>query len=187
MDVNEDELVGKPTEEVPTLETTDEDCMGKRTEKRGDETVFVGYCRSTPGRGTDHTGEGRCKHHGGAGGSGGAREGAGAPEGNTNAATHGAYAESFVSDFLTEEEIERVDQAQELLDSPEGAQSHARLLAAIAVEQYRRSGDERFLRRYESICEKAGIFPGDELTVNHEGLEDAFMSNLREYHEDDST
>ena len=25
----------------------------------------------------------------------------------------------------------------------------------------------------------------DELTVNHEGLEEAFMSNLRDYHEND--
>lgn len=185
MDVNEDELVDEPLEQVPEQAPTDEDCMGRRSKKRDGERVFVGYCRSTPGRGTDHVGEGRCKHHGGAGGSGGAREGAGAPEGNTNAVTHAAYSESFVEDFLTEGEIERVDQAQELLDSPAGAQDHARLMASIAVEQYRRSGDERFLRRYEAICDKAGIFPDDELTVTHEGLEDAFMSNLKDYHEDE--
>lgn len=97
MDVNEDELVGELSAEVPTLDPTDESCRGKRTEKQGDETIFVGYCKSTPGRGTDHVGEGRCKHHGGnnsgENGQGGAREGAGAEEDNTNGVTHGAYAD----------------------------------------------------------------------------------------------
>lgn len=46
-------------------------------------------CSLSAGWGTDHTGEGRCKFHGGAS-SGGAREGSGAPEGNGNAITHGA-------------------------------------------------------------------------------------------------
>lgn len=174
MDV--DEFIGQPADEVPTREPTSDDCNGKRTESRDGVSVFTGYCKSTPGRGTDHVGEGRCKHHGGAS--------TGAPEGNNNAATHGAYSKSFVEDFLTNEEIERVEQAQELLETPEGAQSHARLLAAIAIEQYRRSGDERFLRRYESLCDKAEIFPTDEVDVNHQGLEEAFMSNLREYHEE---
>jgi len=104
MDVNEDELIGTPSKGVPTLEPTDEDCLGKRTEKRDDETVFVGFCRSTPGRGTDHVGEGRCKHHGGCNGGDngqGAPEGndnadgndGGASEDNTNAVKHGAYAD----------------------------------------------------------------------------------------------
>ncbi len=44
-------------------------------------------CSLSAGWGTDHNGEGRCKFHGGAT-SGGAREGAGAPKGNDNAATH---------------------------------------------------------------------------------------------------
>jgi hypothetical protein len=47
-----------------------------------------------------------------------------------------------------------------------------------------RSQDPRWFRRYEGICDKFGIAPEDELTVHHEGLEDAFMSNLRDYHED---
>jgi hypothetical protein len=116
-----------------------------------------------------------CTHHGGD-----------SLEGEENGNfRHGAYAKSFSEGLLTEEEKERVEMAQEHLETPEGAQAHARFLASIAAEQFRRSGDERFLRRYESICDKFGITPADELTVHHEGLEDAFMSNLRDYHEDD--
>lgn len=44
-------------------------------------------CQLPAGWGTDHAGEGACKHHGG--NSGGARDGAGAPENNGNAETHG--------------------------------------------------------------------------------------------------
>jgi len=112
MDVNEDELIGKPSDEVPTLDPTGDDCRGKRTEKRGDETVFAGYCKSTPGRGTDHVGEGRCKHHGGNAGSGGSREGSGAPKDNTNAVTHGAYADenTFYQDVLDDSLRDLVDE-----------------------------------------------------------------------------
>ena len=46
---------------------------------------------------------GRCSSHGGSGGSGDEHEG------NDWAAKHGAYSDSFVQDFLTEEEIERLD------------------------------------------------------------------------------
>lgn len=51
-----------------------------------------GYCAQTAGMGTDHLGEGHCKYHGGCA-PGGARDGAGAPDGNTNSVTHGLYAE----------------------------------------------------------------------------------------------
>ncbi|MFC6825686.1 hypothetical protein [Halopelagius fulvigenes] len=51
-----------------------------------------GYCGQRAGMGTDHLGEGYCKYHGGAA-PGGAREGAGAPEENTNSVSHGAYAD----------------------------------------------------------------------------------------------
>ncbi|NUC71696.1 hypothetical protein HTZ84_05130 [Haloterrigena sp. SYSU A558-1] len=63
-----------------------------------------GYCGQKAGMGTDHLGEGYCKYHGGCS-TGGAREGAGAPKGNTNATTHGAYADcnSFYQNELSEE------------------------------------------------------------------------------------
>lgn len=173
MEHQPEDLVGEPVEEVPKRDPG-EYCNARRHEGGR----FVGYCKRTAGWGTDSN-DGRCSSHGAAGGSSDEHEG------NDWAATHGAYSESFVEGFLTEKEIKRVEQAQEILETPEGAQADARLMAAIAKEQFRRSGDERFLRRYESICDTFGIAPEDELTVNHEGLEDAFMSNLRGYHEND--
>jgi hypothetical protein len=134
-------------------------------------------CGKPAGWGTDF-GDGKCRHHRGTSPDGSSHEG------NTNAATHGAYSKSFVSDFLRDDEIERVEQAEELLGTPEGAKGHARLMAAIAIEQFRRSGDDRFLRRYESICDKAGIFPDDELNLNIDGLEAAFMADLRRAHDE---
>lgn len=57
-------------------------------------------CGHPAGWGTD-TKTGPCKFHGGLA-EGGAREGAGAPEGNVNSVTHGAYADcnSFYQDVL---------------------------------------------------------------------------------------
>ncbi|WP_436933680.1 hypothetical protein [Halovenus marina] len=106
MDVDEQELLGEPISEVPKQDPTDDHCMGRRS-KSGE---FVGYCRSTPGRGTDHVGEGRCKHHGGCA-EGGAREDSGAPEDNTNAVTHGAYADenSYYQNILDDAMREFVD------------------------------------------------------------------------------
>jgi len=48
-------------------------------------------CELSPGWGTDHTGEGRCKFHGGCGGDVG--DPGGAPEGNGNAEKHGLKAD----------------------------------------------------------------------------------------------
>lgn len=119
-------------------------------------------CGKPGGWGTDFD-SGKCRYHRGT------NEDGSSHEGNQNAATHGAYSESFVKNYLTDDEIERVEQAQELLGTPEGSQTHARLMAAIAIEQFRRSGDERFLRRYEAICDKAGIFPDEVQKHEHTG------------------
>jgi hypothetical protein len=118
-------------------------------------------CGHPEGYGTDFD-EGKCKHHRGTNADGSSHEG------NDWAAKHGAYSESFVSDFLTESEQERVEQAAEVLSVPEGAQADARMTAAICKEQFRRTGDERFLRRYESICDKANIFPDEEIDLSGE-------------------
>jgi len=111
MNVNEEELVGKPLDQVPQQDPTDESCMGRRWEKQDGEKLFAGYCGAWPGKGTDHVGEGRCSKHGGAGGSGGERENAGAPEDNTNAVTHGAYADanSYYQDVLDDDLRQFVD------------------------------------------------------------------------------
>ncbi|PCR89307.1 hypothetical protein [Natrinema ejinorense] len=67
-------------------------------------------CGHPEGWGTEND-SGPCKFHGGAGGSGGEREGAGAPEENTNAVTHGAYADhnSYYQNVLDDALREFVD------------------------------------------------------------------------------
>lgn len=116
-------------------------------------------CGLAAGWGTEHVGVGACKLHGG---------NAGAPEGNDNAVTHGAWRDSFVQNHLREDEIERLKQGEELLGTPETAQEIGRSAAMLALEQYRRSGDDRFLRRFESICDTFEIAPTDELEVSGE-------------------
>jgi hypothetical protein len=116
-------------------------------------------CGRTAGWGTDFD-DGKCRQHRGTSPDGTSHEG------NDWAATHGAYSDSFVEDFLRDEEIERVEQFEELAGSVEGAQAVARTAAGIALEQFRRTGDERFLRRYESICDTFEIAPTDELELS---------------------
>jgi hypothetical protein len=190
MDVSEEDLIGEPLDQVPVQDSTDESCMGRRWERRDGEKVFVGYCGAWPGKGTDDVGEGRCSKHGGAGGAPEDNDNAegndgGAPEDNDNAADHGAYSEKFLEGFVGPDGKDRIKEGFELSKTSEGAQDQARLMAQVAAEKFRLTGDERFLRRYESICDKAGIFPNEELDVNHNGIEDAFMGNLKDYHEDD--
>lgn len=84
---DESAFIGLPTDQVPKKDP-DDYCNAKKT-KRDDEgnSVFAGYCRAQAGKGTDHFGEGRCKHHGGA------IKGGGAPDGNQNRATHALYSD----------------------------------------------------------------------------------------------
>jgi hypothetical protein len=136
---------------------TENVCGCTKRDESGDK------CELPAGWGTDND-DGPCKYHGGAGGDVG--DPGGAPEGNDNAVTVGAWSESFVSDFLRDEEIARVENASEVLEQPEGAQALARQVAAICLEQFRRTGDERFIRRYEQICDKAGIFPDESIDMS---------------------
>lgn len=129
-------------------------CGRTKRDGSGDE------CGLPAGWGTDHPGEGACKHHGGAS--------SGAPKGNKNAVVHGAYAESFMDGFLTEGEQRRVKEAADFLDDQATAKEHGQFVAAMAMEQFRRTGDDRFLRRYESICDKFGIAPADEVEMSGE-------------------
>jgi fermentation-respiration switch protein FrsA (DUF1100 family) len=143
---------------------TDNVCGATKRDGSGDE------CQLPAGWGTDKT-EGACKYHGGSGG---------APEGNTNAVTVEAWAEDFYDGFLTEAEQERVEKSAEILGENAGAQEIARHAASVCLEQFRRTGDERFIRRYESICDKAGIFPEDELAVDLEQSGDLDVTITRE-------
>lgn len=126
-------------------------------------------CQLPAGWGTDKQ-TGACKYHGGAGG---------APEGNDNAVTVAAWAEDFVTDFLRDDEIKRVKDFAEIAGEPASAQEAAAYAAGLALEQFRRTGDERFLRRYESISDTFEMAPTEEMDVNLEGdvrhsLEDGF-------------
>ena len=114
-----------------------------------------GYCENHP-KGESN----RCRMHG---------AGGGAPEGNQNAATVGAWSKSFVTDFLRDDEIERVENAAEALGEPQSAKELSRQVAAICLEQFRRTGDDRFLRRYESISDKFGLTPAEEHKIEHTG------------------
>ena len=118
-------------------------------------------CGHPAGWGTDND-EGPCKFHGGA------TEGAGAPEGNTNAVDTGAWAEDFYEGFLTEAEKKRVRKSAEALGDTQSAQEIAQHAASVCLEQFRRTGDERFMRRYESICDTFAIAPADEVNVDGE-------------------
>lgn len=155
-------------------------CGAKKSDRttptdHGRERDEYEYCLLAAGWGVEDKTEGTCSHHLGAVDNRG--------ENNPNF-QHGAFSEYFTSQ-LTETEQAAFDEARDALEEPESAQAIARHAASICLIKFRRSGDERFLRRFESICDKFGLAPEDELTVHHEGLEDAFMSNLRGYHEDD--
>lgn len=167
MEHQPDALLGKPIEDVPKVDA-DEHCNARRSR----DGLFVGYCKRTAGWGTDSDG-GRCSSHGGAGG---------APEGNDNAVTVAAWSESFVEDFLTEGEQKLVEDARELLGDDATAQTLGATAAGIALVQFRRTGDQRFLHRFESLCDTFEIAPEDvqrhehvggdggaiEVTINHE-------------------
>jgi hypothetical protein len=132
-------------------------CGATKRDGSGDE------CQLPAGWGTDYQ-DGPCKYHGGA-----TRDSSGAPEGNTNAATVGAWAEDFYDGFLTDAEQRRVNEMAEILDDQATAKELGQHVATLSLEQFRRTGDERFLRRFESICDKFGIAPADEVEVTGEG------------------
>jgi len=132
---------------------TEEKCNYEYSES-DDYDHNSGYCEGNP------MDNGRCFHHGGQ------RENGGAPEGNDNAVDVGAWAEDFYKDFLTEAEKERVFKSAEALENPESAKEVARHAASVCLEQFRRTGDERFFRRWESICDTFEIAPTDELELS---------------------
>ncbi|WP_395166343.1 hypothetical protein [Natrinema pallidum] len=110
---------------------------------------------------------GKCHNHGGSTPSGdeNPKQGRGDQEGNDNAVTHGAFQEHFTSN-LTEGEQAAFTDAYNQLEDAHGAQDIARSAASICLLQFRRSGDERFLRRFEGICDKFEIAPAERLEVD---------------------
>lgn len=133
-------LIGRPMEVVPPV-PPGWDCNARRWERNeeaDDVRIFVGYCKNRAGKGTDHVGEGRCKFHGGA------ADNVGRENGNYR---HGAYTADYPDD-LSRNPADVVENLHE--ETSAGREEIARTLAAISVNQFRRSGDPRFLERYEA-------------------------------------
>lgn len=107
---DESEFIGRPLDEAPTRDPTEQDCMGKKKQKREGEVVrdddgnalFGGYCRSWPGKGTDHVGRGRCKHHAGS-----------TPTGED----HPGFKHGLFSDHLDEQDRETIEALEEYDDA----------------------------------------------------------------------
>jgi len=146
-----------------TILMTHDTCGATKRDGSGDP------CGLPAGWGTDY-GDGLCKYHGGA-----TRDKSGAPEGNDNAVDVGAWAEDFYEDFLTKAEKKRVFKSAEALENPQNAKEVARHAASVCLEQFRRTGDERFIRRYESLCDTFGIAPADELQLSGTGEDGEIM------------
>ena len=131
-------------------------------------------CGRPAGWGVDDD-SGKCRQHRGTSPDGSSHEGndnavgnnGGAPENNDNAVDHGAYREGFLENFLTDDEAKRVEVVEKILSTKEGSKEHAKMMAGVLLEQFRRSGDERFAREYRQLCDKAGIFPNDEMEHKH--------------------
>jgi hypothetical protein len=115
-----------------------------------------GYCEGHP------MDNGRCFHHGGQ------EENGGAPDGNENAVTHGAYRDHAISS-LTEAETRAFNEVAQKLEDPEDAQEIAREAAAYCLMMAHRASDDRWVRRWEGICDKFGIAPEEVQEHNVSG------------------
>lgn len=90
---SEEELIGKPTDDVPQKEPG-EYCNARKS----DDGVFRGYCSQVAGHRTEHQGEGRCWLHGG-----------NSPRGEDSPQfKHGLF-----SDFLSDEDREELEAIEE--------------------------------------------------------------------------
>jgi len=151
MNVNEEQYIGRPSEEVPTQEPTDQHCMAKRTERREDVTVFVGYCRAWPGKGTDHVGDGRCSNHGGS-----------TPRGEDSPHfEHGLF-----SDYLDEEDRYAIKGLEEMDDDEKLEDLINWRLARLrrAVKAMHDPGDQRtFWEAFDEVVQKAEPIEDEEI------------------------
>jgi len=164
----EEELIGQPLDEVPQIEAG-ENCNGRKSR----DGQFRGYCQATAGRGTDHTGTGRCKHHGGA------ADNTGRNNGNYK---HGAFSKHLQSD-LSERETKAFEDLADSLGDQEAAQDVVRELAAEALLKYKRSNDARFLREARQLLSEFNIADATD-HVDVDGVEGLLMKDLREAHDE---
>lgn len=123
-------------------------CNGRKSS----EGLFLGYCQARAGRGTDHVGRGRCKHHGGAADNRGTKNG--------NYRT-GAYSERF-REQLTEVELAAIGDVVDTLPAPDDGGGIAAECAAEALMKYKRAGDPRFLREARQWLSEFNLIPSED-------------------------
>lgn len=83
------------------------------------------------------------------------------PDGDDHGRPDHRAAATQLTEELTNGEQAAFDDAREMLESPEGAQDVARSAAALCLIQFKRSGDSRFIRRFENISVTFGLAPDD--------------------------
>jgi hypothetical protein len=114
-----------------------------------------GFCEAYP------MDNGRCFHHGGQ------RQNGGAPEDNDNAATHEAYKE-LAKKQLSEGEQRAFEEVSSQLDDPDDSREIARHAASYCLLMGHRTGDERWFRRFEGICDTFDLAPEE---IKHHEVE----------------
>lgn len=146
---NEEELIGRPIDEVPEIEP-DGNCNARRRDR--DAGGFAGYCRNPEGKGTEHVGEGRCKFHGG-----------GSPRGPE----HPTFKHGIFSDYLSDEDQEAVEALREI-DNSEKLQSiidwrMVRLRRAVR-EFFNDDAEERsFWEAFQTVVDSTGDIDSGEI------------------------
>jgi hypothetical protein len=123
---------------------TDDTCGATKRDGSGDE------CQMPAGWGTDHVGEGRCKHHGGSGG---------APDGEANGNyDHGGFSQAL--DDVADDNDRAIVRAFEEAADADNLDPVWMRLAGEAFMRYERSDDSRQLAECRRCLENAG--DGDE-------------------------
>lgn len=99
---------------------------------------------------------------------------------------HGAYTRKIYDDYDDDEREAHEDMAETLADGDSGAQRE--VIAEAASEawvRYQRSGDQNFLREFRMFAEKFNLAPNsDNIEHRHDGIEAAFMADLRDAADD---
>lgn len=115
-------------------------------------------CGHPAGWGTDRD-EGPCKFHGGA------ADNRGENNGNYE---HGGYSK-YLSEDMTEAELERADAIFEDLQDPESAQDVARAAVVDLWVRWDRTKDPRYMTEIRQVCDTFGLVLEDVLQVQHSG------------------
>lgn len=137
----EPELKGKPISDVPKLEADADHCRARKTKKDHDGTsLFRGYCRNTPGKGTDHVGSGRCKFH----------------DGQPPGEDHPNWKHGLNSNVLRDEDEEMLDAIEEMTTAAKLEETLNLQLVKLyrAVETMEESDQNEFWKVFADLVDK---------------------------------